>query len=382
MTYPTERPATWLVTGASRGLGLALVTQLLERGENVVATSRDATRVTAALTDVDTARLQAVTVDLADEAQVSRAVADAVDRFGGLDVVVNNAGYGYLAAVEEVADADARAMFDVQVFGVWNVLRAVLPGFRDRRAGHIINVSSVLGLLSFPGWGLYGAGKFALEALTESLAAEVAEFGIRVNLVEPGYMRTDFLRPVSIGLPETTGDAYPAIREMVRTHLDDIPGTQRGDPSRAAAAIIRVATSEGAPLHQLLGSDSLALAEGRVQALAADIALPGTSPSPATWPRPEPSRDRRGREQKSPDRYHAAGARRMRIPPIRVQSTPCRGGHGPRLRPPRRRSATRLRTGWRPDRPTSWDEGPRTVAPAVTCCTQGGILSPAHLEAP
>lgn len=272
MTYPTERPATWLVTGASRGLGLALVTQLLERGENVVATSRDATRVTAALTDVDTARLQAVTVDLADEAQVSRAVADAVDRFGGLDVVVNNAGYGYLAAVEEVADADARAMFDVQVFGVWNVLRAVLPGFRERRAGHIINVSSVLGLLSFPGWGLYGAGKFALEALTESLAAEVAEFGIRVNLVEPGYMRTDFLRPVSIGLPEATGDAYPAIREMVRTHLDDIPGTQRGDPSRAAAAIIRVATSEGAPLHQLLGSDSLALAEGRVQALAADIA--------------------------------------------------------------------------------------------------------------
>jgi NAD(P)-dependent dehydrogenase (short-subunit alcohol dehydrogenase family) len=129
-------------------------------------------------------------------------------------VVVNNAGYGFLAAVEEVTDANARGPFDVQVFGAWNVLRAVLPGFRENRSGHIINVSSILGLTTFPGWGLYCAAKYALEGLTEALAAEVADFGIKVNLIEPGYMRTDFLTPHSLGLPATTTGAYPAIREM------------------------------------------------------------------------------------------------------------------------------------------------------------------------
>jgi NAD(P)-dependent dehydrogenase (short-subunit alcohol dehydrogenase family) len=270
MTYPTDRPATWLVTGASRGLGLELVKQLLERGDNVAATTRSIERLNGALEGTDTSRLLGLQVDLTDSTQVSRANASIKERFGNLDVVVNNAGYGFLAAVEEVSDGDARAMFDVQVFGVLNVLREVLPGFRENRSGHVINVSSILGLLSFPGWGLYGAGKFALEALTESLAAEVADYGIRVNLVEPGYMRTDFLRPSSLGLPSDTNDAYPAIREMTEAHLQ-MPGTQLGDPSRAAAAIITVATTGEAPLHQLLGSDSLGLAEGRIQALTADI---------------------------------------------------------------------------------------------------------------
>ncbi|MFI2362978.1 SDR family NAD(P)-dependent oxidoreductase [Promicromonospora sp. NPDC019610] len=270
MSYPTDRPATWFVTGTSRGLGLELVRQLLERGENVAATTRSTERLTSALDDVDTSRLLALTVDLADQAQVDRAVAATKERFGTFDVVVNNAGYGYLAAVEEVSDADARAMFDVQVFGVWNVLRAVLPGFRAQRGGHVVNVSSILGLLSFPGWSLYAAGKFALEAITESLAAEVADHGIRVNLVEPGYMRTDFLRPVSLGLPSDTNEAYPAVREMVEQHLG-MPGTQLGDPAKAAAAIITVATSGEAPLHQLLGSDSLGLAAGRLQSLSDDV---------------------------------------------------------------------------------------------------------------
>ncbi|WP_324605889.1 SDR family NAD(P)-dependent oxidoreductase [Isoptericola variabilis] len=205
-------------------------------------------------------------MDLTDEDQVARAVAATRVRFGALDVVVNNVGYGYLAAVEEVPDADARAMFDVQVFGVWNVLRAVLPGFREQRGGHVINVSSIVGLVPFPGWGLYAAGKFALEGLTESLAAEVADHGIRVNLVEPGYLRTDFLRPVSLGLPSSTSDAYPAVREMVEQHLR-MPGTQLGDPAKAAAAIITVATGGDAPLHQLLGSDSVSLAAGRLKTL-------------------------------------------------------------------------------------------------------------------
>lgn len=270
MAYPTDRPATWFVTGASRGLGLELVRQLLERGDDVAATTRSTERLVAALGGTDTSRLLPLAVDLADQAQVTQAIATTEQRFGNLDVVVNNAGYGYLAAVEEVSDADARAMFDVQVFGVWNVLRAVLPGFRERRSGHIVNVSSVVGLVPFPGWGLYAAGKFALEALTESLAAEVGDHGVRVHLIEPGYLRTDFLRPVSLGMPRSTSDAYPAVREMVEQHLA-MPGTQLGDPAKVAAAVITVATSGEAPLHQLLGSDSLSLAAGRLEALANDV---------------------------------------------------------------------------------------------------------------
>ena len=263
-------PATWLVTGTSRGLGLQLVRQLLEQGANVAATTRSSERLAAALGGVDTSQLLALELDLTDEEAVGAAVRSTTQRFGGLDVVVNNAGYGFLAAVEEVTDAEAREMFDVQVFGVWNVLRAVLPVLRTAGQGHVINVSSILGLTAFPGWGLYSAGKYALEGLTESLAAEVAGFGVKVTLVEPGYMRTDFLRPVSLGLPTATASGYESVREMTDAHLG-MPGTQLGDPARAAAAIIAVAGSGTAPLHQVLGSDSLALAAARVESLARDV---------------------------------------------------------------------------------------------------------------
>ena len=269
MSYPTTGPATWFVTGASRGLGLTLVRQLLERGDSVAATTRSSKRLAAALEGTDTSRLLALEVDLTDEAQVRRAVAATQDRFGGLDVVVNNAGYGFLGAVEEVSDAEARAMFDVQVFGAWNVLRAALPGFRRRRSGNVVNVSSVLGLTVFPGWGPYCAGKFTLEALTESLAAEVADQGIVVNLVEPGYTRTSFLSEGSLTVPSAPLEAYPAVREMTEQHRQ-MPGTQLGDPVKVGEAIITVVT-DGAPLHQVLGSDSLGLATARVEALGADV---------------------------------------------------------------------------------------------------------------
>lgn len=269
MTRTTD-PKTWLVTGASRGLGLELTRQLLERGDRVAATSRSAARLNEALADTDVTHLLPLELDLTDEAAVSRATDEVVARFGGLDVVVNNAGYGFLAAVEEISDAEARRMFDVQVFGVLNVLRAALPVMRTQGSGHVINVSSILGHLAFPGWGLYSAGKFALNGLTEALAAEVAGHGIRVNLVEPGYMRTDFLRPVSLGLPGSTVDGYESIREMTTAH-QAMPGTQLGDPARAAGAIIAVADSGDAPLHQLLGSDSLDLIAGRLQSLAAEV---------------------------------------------------------------------------------------------------------------
>ena len=174
MTYPSDRPATWLVTGTSRGLGLNLVRNLLRQGANVAATTRSRGRLLTALAAVAPANLQPLAVRLSAGAEVLGAVSETITRFGGIDVVVNNAGYGYLAAVEETTDKDIRQMFDVQVNGTWNVLRAVLPGFREARSGHVINVSSILGLVSFPGWGLYCAAKYALEGLTKSLEGDIA----------------------------------------------------------------------------------------------------------------------------------------------------------------------------------------------------------------
>ena len=271
MTYPTDRPATWLVTGASRGLGLNLVRDLLGQGANVAATTRSRGRLLTALADVDTANLLSLEVQLSDQAEVLGAVSETITRFGSLDVVVNNAGYGYLAAVEETTDKDIRQMFDVQVNGTWNVLRAVLPGFREARSGHVINVSSILGLVSFPGWGLYCAAKYALEGLSESLASEVAGYGIKVTIVEPGYFNTDFLTTESLALPDTTTDSYPAIRDMVAAH-QAMPGTQLGDPAKAAAAIRIIAERGDGPLRQQLGSDSSGFAAAKVESLTADIA--------------------------------------------------------------------------------------------------------------
>lgn len=280
MAFPTGRPAIWLVTGTSRGLGLDLVRQLLERGDGVAATTRSPERLLAALgPDADTSRLLPLEVDLRDETQVEQAVTKTTGRFGALDVVVNNAGYGFLAAVEETTDRDVRDMLDVQVAGVWNVLRATLPILREQRAGHVVNVSSVLGLLSVPGWALYCAGKYALEGLSEALAAEVADFGIHVTIVEPGYFRTDFLTRDSLALPAATTDHYPGIRAMVDTHLQ-LQGSQLGDPAKGAAAIIDRVTAGQGPLRQLLGSDAHAYASSKVQALQADLdATASTAPA-------------------------------------------------------------------------------------------------------
>jgi NAD(P)-dependent dehydrogenase (short-subunit alcohol dehydrogenase family) len=280
MAFPMDRPATWFVTGTSRGLGLELVRQLLDRGDNVAATTRSTERLLSALGDlVDTSRLLPLAVDLRDDEAVTQAVRQTSEHFGGLDVVVNNAGYGFLAAVEETSDRDVRDMLDVQVVGVWNVLRATLPILREQRSGHIVNVSSILGLTAVPGWALYCAGKFALEGLSEALAAEVAGFGVKVTIVEPGYFRTDFLTTDSLALPDGTMAAYPAIREMTADHLR-LQGSQLGDPVRGAAAIISQVVSGDGPLRQLLGSDAHSFAAAKVDALRANVeAAARTAPS-------------------------------------------------------------------------------------------------------
>lgn len=268
MSHPNDRPGVWFITGASRGLGLELVSQLLAQGEKVAATTRSRERLLAALgSGLDTSALLPLQVDLRDEAAVTAAVDQAHTRFGSLDVVVNNAGYAFLGAVEEASPSDVRAMLDVQVVGVWHVLRAALPLLRAQSSGHIVNVSSVLGLTAVPGWALYCAGKFALEGLTEALAGEVADFGIDVTLVEPGYFRTSFLTEDSLALPAGALDAYPSLREMTQSHLG-LQGSQLGDPARGAAQIIaRVRDGVTAPLRQLLGSDAHAYAAAKVDLL-------------------------------------------------------------------------------------------------------------------
>jgi NAD(P)-dependent dehydrogenase (short-subunit alcohol dehydrogenase family) len=271
MSIPTDRPATWFVTGTSRGLGLELAVQVLRRGDNLAATTRDVERLTAALDGrVDTSKLLPLAVDLRDPDAVGRAVEKTVARFGGLDVVVNNAGYGYLGAVEEASPEDVRDMLDVQVVGVWNVLRAALPVMRDRRSGHVVTVSSVLGLTAVPGWALYCAGKFAVEGISEALAAEVADFGIDVTIVEPGYLRTDFLTTDSLALPAAPSDAYPALRAMVQSHLE-LQGHQLGDPAKVAERMIEKVVAGGGPLRLMVGSDSHAYATAKVDALRANL---------------------------------------------------------------------------------------------------------------
>jgi NAD(P)-dependent dehydrogenase (short-subunit alcohol dehydrogenase family) len=270
MAYPTTTPATWFVTGASRGLGLELVRQLLERGDHVAATTRSTARLLTALTDVGTGRLLPLEVDLADGSAVEAAITRTIEQFGSLDVVVNNAGYGFLASVEETTEADIRQMFDVQVIGAWNVVRAAIPHLRAARSGHIVNVSSIMGLTTMPGWALYCAGKFALNGMSEALAAEMAEFGVKVTIVEPGYFRTSFLASDSLALPNDTTDAYPGIRQMTRDHLA-MQGRQLGDPVKGAAAIIDVAVAGDGPLNQLLGSDAYQYAQARIATLTADV---------------------------------------------------------------------------------------------------------------
>ena len=270
MTYPIGRPASWVVTGASRGLGLHLVKHLLNRGDQVTATTRSLERLLAGLAEVDTTRLLALEVSLADETQVDGAIAQATERFGQIDVVVNNAGYGILGAVEETSTEAVRAMIDVQLIGTWNVIRAALPRMRAARSGHILNLSSIVGLVAFPGWGLYSAAKFAVEGLSEALAAEVADLGIGVTIIEPGYFDTSFLTDDSLALTDAFTDAYPAIREMIAAHKA-MSGTQPGDPAKAAEALVAIAQRESGPLRQQLGSDSSDLAESKADSLKAEV---------------------------------------------------------------------------------------------------------------
>lgn len=268
----SSKSSVWFITGASKGIGLVVVKKLLAAGHRVAATSRSLPELTEKLGPA-TASFLPLQLDLGDERSAERAIAATREHFGALDVLVNNAGYGQLGTVEEVSDAEARRNFDVNVFGVLNVLRAALPHLRDQRRGHVFNISSIGGYVgAFSGFGVYCATKFALAGLTEALHADLQPFGVHVTLVYPGYFRTDFLSQGSIGRPAHPIAAYEAARASELLHVKDINGNQPGDPEKLAAALLRAAELPAPPLHLFLGSDAVATAETKLAQVQQDLA--------------------------------------------------------------------------------------------------------------
>ncbi len=263
---------TWLITGASKGLGLTLAKQLLARGYQVAATSRDIQSLENALGKA-TAQFLPLAMDLTNENDVADNIQKAIKHFGTIDVVVNNAGYGLIGGLEELTNDEARANFEVNVFGTLNVIRNVMPHLRENNNGHIFNISSIGGYHGgFPAFGIYCATKFAVSGLTESLSHEAKPFGINVTLVLPGYFRTNFLSEDSIVKPQTEIAAYQNVREVQQNHLEQINANQPGDPEKAAAVLIAVAVQADPALHLFLGEDAYQLAKYKIELVQNDLA--------------------------------------------------------------------------------------------------------------
>ncbi|WP_395672446.1 oxidoreductase [Inquilinus sp.] len=258
---------TWFITGISRGLGLALAKAALADGDTVIGTVRSGAPDLAA----GAGGLQVLPLDLADGVAAEAAVERAFAVAGRVDVIVNNAGYGLLGAVEKAGDADVARLFDVDVFSPFRIIRAALPHLRAQGAGHIVNITSIAGRAPGPGSSLYAAAKHALEGLSVGLAQEVAPLGIKVTAVAPGAFRTDFLSTHSIRKSEAEDAAYAASVGRSAAAFDSMAGKQLGDPDRAAQAILAAVRADNPPLHLLLGSDALARAQTKLDALIEEM---------------------------------------------------------------------------------------------------------------
>lgn len=261
--------STWLITGCSTGLGRALAGSVIAAGHNAVVTARDAAAV-ADLTEAAPDRVLAVALDVTQPAQVAAAVQRARERFAHIDVLVNNAGYGYRAAVEEGDDAEVRALFETHFFGTVAMIKAVLPDMRARRRGAIVNISSIGAQLTPVGSGYYAAAKAAIEGMSGSLRGELAPLGISVTIVEPGAFRTDFAGR-SLVQSATLIDDYAATAGRRRKENDTMHGNQPGDPAKAGDAIIAAVESPEPPAFLLLGPDALAAYHYAADARAAEI---------------------------------------------------------------------------------------------------------------
>lgn len=268
---PKPASPVWFITGASKGVGHQLVTHLLKQGCRVAATSRAAAALTEAF-GAASDRFLPLEVDLTSDRSVQAAIDKTVQTFGAVDVVVNNAGYAQQGSVEALSDDELRRNFEVNFFAPMAVLRHALPQLRRQRSGHIINISSIVGYQGgYAGWGSYVASKFALSGLTEALAAEVAELGIRATVVYPGPVRTDFLSSGALAVAKRQIDDYAEAKASLDLHLDTLHGHQAGDPDKLALLIIQAATVESAPLHLFAGKIANELAAAKASAVAKDL---------------------------------------------------------------------------------------------------------------
>lgn len=264
-TNNKNKTKTWFITGASKGFGLSLVKQLLAKGQNVAATSRNLAELVIAVGSTADNFLP-LEVDLTNEDSVGCAMHKTKKAFGSIDVVINNAGYGIGGSIEELTDGETHANFNVNVFGTLNVIRMVMPYMRYQQSGHIINISSIAGIAPGTGWSVYAATKFSIEGLSTVLAEDVREFGIKVTVVAPGAFRTSFLTPESLTIAKNPMEEYTAVRASHGKYLQ-MDGQQAGDPEKAAAAIINVAYQENPPLHLLLGADAYDRAMAQLEKL-------------------------------------------------------------------------------------------------------------------
>jgi NAD(P)-dependent dehydrogenase (short-subunit alcohol dehydrogenase family) len=268
VTPPNVSPV-WFITGCSTGFGRELALAVLARGWRCVATARNKATL-GDLAPEAGERLLRVSLDVTDQAQIDAAVALAQAQFGAIDVLVNNAGYGYQSSIEEGDEREIRAQFDANTFGLFAMTRAVLPGMRAQKRGHVINITSVAGLAGFPGSGYYSASKHAVEGFSDALLAEAGPLGIRVTCVEPGPFRTDWAGRSLVQTPNRIADyAETAGARMQRTAQGS--GKQAGDPARAAQAMIRITEAEKPPRHLVLGAFGVGAVEERLRAALADI---------------------------------------------------------------------------------------------------------------
>jgi NAD(P)-dependent dehydrogenase (short-subunit alcohol dehydrogenase family) len=259
----------WLITGASRGFGAEIAQAALAAGDKVAATAR---KITALEHLPKTDDVFAVAMDVTDEQQVKAAVDSVLSHFGRIDVLVNNAGFGLLGAVEEASAQEVENLYRTNVFGLLNVTRAVLPAMRKQRSGRVINMSSVGGYASFPGWGLYCSTKFAVEAIGEALSAELAPLGIYATIVEPGYFRTDFLDSSSLGAAQKRISDYDETAGQTRDISSQRNHQQPGDPKKLAQVLVQLANAPDPPVRLPLGSDSVERITAKNEAVEKEVA--------------------------------------------------------------------------------------------------------------
>ena len=263
---------TWFITGASRGLGADIATAALKAGDRVVATGRQRAAVSDKL-GPDHDRLLTLSLDVADAAQAREAVAQAIARFGAIDVLVNTAGYGHLGYFEETTDADIQAQYATNVFGLFNVTRAALPAMRAARRGHVFNLSSVAGYRGIEAGSLYCSSKFAVEGFSEALAGELAPFGIHVTIIEPGPFRTDFLTPESLKFIAHEVPDYAERRNAARASFEQRNGKQQGDPVLLAEAMVKLANAAKPPLRFTAGAMAVNGLDAKLAAMKAELDL-------------------------------------------------------------------------------------------------------------